>query len=109
MQQGQGSSFGVDPRPWDARVKVGPGQRPADELANRITGLRVSREKPEHMHCNFSGTNSSNSVHLQGTPLKEADHFNYLGSVMVTFDSQSCNDGSIDADVTHRVNTGWRK
>lgn len=39
-------------------------------------------------------------MHLQNTALKTVESFKYLGSVLE-------NDGTIDADVTHRKNTGW--
>lgn len=65
-------------------------------------GLRVSREKTEYMHCNFSNTNENASILLQNHQLKKVIHFKYLGSII-------CNDGSIDMDVTHRINTGWMK
>ncbi|CAH2098202.1 unnamed protein product [Euphydryas editha] len=39
---------------------------------------------------------------MQNSQLKEVDHFKYLGSII-------SKDGSIDADVTHRINTGWMR
>ncbi|XP_063388472.1 uncharacterized protein LOC134674029 [Cydia fagiglandana] len=65
-------------------------------------GLRVSKEKTEYMHCNFSNTNNSASIFLQNHVLKKVSHFKYLGSII-------CDDGSIDMDVNHRINTGWMK
>lgn len=70
--------------------------------ALETSGLRISREKTEYMHCNFIGVNSKHTICLQNTQLKELDHFKYLGSVI-------SKDGSIDTDVTHRINTGWMK
>lgn len=70
--------------------------------ALETSGLRISREKTEYMHCNFSGVNSGHTTCLQNTQLKEVDHFKYLGSVI-------SKDGSIDTDVTHRINAGWKK
>ncbi|XP_063835572.1 polypeptide N-acetylgalactosaminyltransferase 1-like [Ostrinia nubilalis] len=70
--------------------------------ALETSGLRISREKTEYMHCNFSGVNSKHTICLQNTQLKEVDHFKYLGSII-------SKDGSIDTDVTHRINTGWMK
>ncbi|XP_039281635.1 uncharacterized protein LOC120350816 [Nilaparvata lugens] len=63
-------------------------------------GLRISREKTVYMHCGFSG-NVSRAPHLQGTPLEVVQQCKYLGSII--------NDGSIDADISSRISTGWMK
>ncbi|XP_063362869.1 uncharacterized protein LOC134651698 [Cydia amplana] len=71
-------------------------------VALESAGLRISRHKTEYMHCNFSGSQNLHAIPLDGTPLNQVNSFKYLGSVI------SC-DGSIDADVSHRINTGWMK
>ncbi|XP_045446936.1 uncharacterized protein LOC123655143 [Melitaea cinxia] len=83
--------------------------------ALETSGLQISREKIEYMHCNCSGNactrssaaigcviNSKHIICLQNTLLKEVNHFKYLASII-------SKEGSIDTDVTHRINTGWMK
>ncbi|XP_061704210.1 uncharacterized protein LOC133515655 [Cydia pomonella] len=42
------------------------------------------------------------TIKLQHTPLKKINSFKYFGSVISS-------DRSIDADIIHRINTGWMK
>jgi exonuclease III len=65
-------------------------------------GLRISRSKTEYMSCNFSGTTQPASIHLEGAPIKQVDHFTYLGSVFTK-------DGKLENDVEHRIKVGWLK
>jgi len=66
-------------------------------------GLRISRSKTEYLHCPYSDpTSPSPDIYLDGYLLKTCDHFKYLGSVVHK-------DGSCDADLNHRVSTGWMK
>ncbi|XP_061711695.1 uncharacterized protein LOC133520990 [Cydia pomonella] len=41
-------------------------------------------------------------MYLQGSVVKTVESFKYLGSII-------SNDGTIDADIIHRKNTGWQK
>ena len=40
-------------------------------------------------------------IQLQGEPLKRVERFTYLGSTLAE-------DGELDAEVTHRVQSGWK-
>ncbi|XP_074373850.1 uncharacterized protein LOC141714217 [Apium graveolens] len=66
-------------------------------------GLRVNRSK-EYLWCNFS--NQPNDVGVDvlmaDQVLLPKDNFRYLGSVLHK-------EGGIDADVTHRIKSGWLK
>ncbi|XP_063708920.1 uncharacterized protein LOC134837472 [Culicoides brevitarsis] len=66
-------------------------------------GLKISRQKTEYMPCPFSDPDSGTpDIFLDGCLLKKIDHFKYLGSMVE-------NDGSCDADLNHRISTGWMK
>ncbi|XP_050679440.1 uncharacterized protein LOC126975554 [Leptidea sinapis] len=64
-------------------------------------GLRVSRQKTVYMHCSFSNS-THGTIQLQNTPLKRVEFFKYLGSILTS-------DGTIELDVSNRINTGWMK
>ncbi|XP_039297118.1 uncharacterized protein LOC120354279 [Nilaparvata lugens] len=69
-------------------------------------GLRVSCTKTEYMHCNFSGIGISNismaQPQLDGTPLKQVDHFKYLVSTL------ACT-ASVDRNIKDRITAAWLK
>lgn len=66
-------------------------------------GLRISRSKTEYLHCPFSDTDAPTpDLYLDGHMLQTCDRFKYLGSVMQK-------EGTCDADLNHRVSTGWMK
>ncbi|XP_048488766.1 uncharacterized protein LOC125491268 [Plutella xylostella] len=65
-------------------------------------GLRLSRTKTEYMFCQFGGPTSAASISLGTSPLAVGEDFRYLGSLLQS-------DGSIDRDVTRRMNAGWMK
>ena len=55
------------------------------------------------MHCTFSGARASGeSIQLDRVELPKVNHFRYLGSIIQQ-------DGNIDEDVTHRIQSGWLK
>ena len=61
-------------------------------------GLKISRRKTEYLGCN---EHQDAEIQLQGEPLKRVKAFTYLGSTLAE-------DGELDADVTHRVQSGWK-
>nr|XP_034838060.1 uncharacterized protein LOC117994277 [Maniola hyperantus] len=66
-------------------------------------GLRISRTKTEYMFCNFNPNALLDpGITLGSTALPRAKTFKYLGSVL-------SEDGSIEADVTQRMTSGWMK
>lgn len=68
-------------------------------------GLRISRTKTEYMVLNFSADKSSTThteLKLDGEILPRVNKFKYLGSVIAE-------DGTITADITHRITSGWNK
>ncbi|XP_045495975.1 uncharacterized protein LOC123694555 [Colias croceus] len=70
--------------------------------ALETAGLKINRQKTEYMQCRHGSNNQDRSINIQNHPLNTVDHFKYLGSVI-------SNNGTIDADVTNRINTGWMK
>uniref|UniRef100_A0A1B0CQP9 Putative rna-directed dna polymerase from mobile element jockey-like diaphorina citri n=1 Tax=Lutzomyia longipalpis TaxID=7200 RepID=A0A1B0CQP9_LUTLO len=72
-----------------------------DELESG--GLRISRTKTEYMYVNLAeNTDDGGSLVLGDQVLPRVDKFKYLGSVLA-------NDASVDADLGHRISTGWMK
>ena len=66
-------------------------------------GFRLSRTKIEYMRCDFGGVVQEEAdVSLEGQVVSKKDTFRYLRSMLQR-------DGYIDADVSHRIKTGWIK
>ena len=61
-------------------------------------GLKISRNKTEYLGCN---EHQDAYIHLQGETVKRVMTFTYLGSTLAE-------DGELDAEVTHRVQSGWK-
>ena len=61
-------------------------------------GLKISRKKTEYLGCN---DHQYADILLQGETLKRVKTFTYLGSRLEE-------DGELDAEVTHRVQSGWK-
>ena len=61
-------------------------------------GLKISRKKTEYLGCN---EHQYAEIHLQGETVKRMKTFTYLGSTLAE-------DGELDAEVTHRVQSGWK-
>lgn len=61
-------------------------------------GLKISRKKTEYLRCN---ENNDLEIRLQGETVKRVKTFKYLGSTLA-------DDGELDAEVTHRVQSGWK-
>ena len=61
-------------------------------------GLKISRKKTEYFGCN---AHQDAEIHLQGEAVKRVKTFTYLGSTLAE-------DGELDAEVTHRVQSGWK-
>ena len=59
-------------------------------------GLKFSRRKTEYLGCN---EHQDAEIHLQGETVKRVKTFTYQGSTLAE-------DGELDADVTHRVQSG---
>ena len=62
-------------------------------------GLKISRKKTEYLGCN---EHQNAYIHLQGETVKRVKTFTYLGSTLVV------EDGELDAEFTHRVQSGWK-
>ena len=60
-------------------------------------GLNISSRKTEYVGCN---EHQYAEIHLQGETVKRLKTFTYLGSTLAK-------DGELDAEVTHRVQSGW--
>ena len=63
--------------------------------ATEERGLKISRKKT---WCN---EHQDAEIHLQGETVKRVNTFTYLGSTLAE-------DGELDAEVTHRVQSGWK-
>ena len=61
-------------------------------------GLKISRRKTEYLGCN---EHQYVEIRLQGETVKRVKTFTYLGSTLAE-------DGELDAEVTHRVQSGWK-
>ena len=61
-------------------------------------GLKISRRKSEYLGCN---EHQDAEIQLQGETVKRVNTFTYLGSTLAE-------DGELDAEVTHRVQSGWK-
>ena len=75
-------------------------ERKLDELrrATEERGLKISRRKTEYLGCN---EHHNAEIQLQGETVKRVKTFTYLGSTLAE-------DGELDAEVTHRVQNGWK-
>ena len=61
-------------------------------------GLNICRMMTEYLGCN---AHQDAEIQLQGEPLKRVKTFTYLGSTLAE-------DGELDAEVTLRVQSGWK-
>ena len=61
-------------------------------------GLKISRRKTEYLGCN---EHQDEEIHLQGETVKRVKTFTYMGSTVA-------GDGELDAEVTNRVQNGWK-
>ena len=61
-------------------------------------GLKISRKKTEYL--SFMDERNGD-VRMQKNVLKRVETFKYLGSTMA-------NNGELDAEITHRVQAGWK-
>ena len=66
--------------------------------ATEEPGLKISRRKTEYLGCN---EHQDAEIQLQGETLKRVKTFTYLGSTLAEY-------GELDAEVTHRVQSGWK-
>ena len=62
-------------------------------------GLKIIGNKTEYLWCN---EHQDAEIHLQGETVKRVKTFTYVGSTLVE-------DGELDAEVTHRVQSGWKR
>ena len=60
--------------------------------------MKNSRRKAEYLGCN---EHQDAEIQLQGETVKRVKTFTYLGSTLVE-------DGELDAEVTHRVQSRWK-
>ena len=74
-------------------------ERKLDEWRSAMEeqGLKISRKKTEYLGCN---EHQDTEIHLNGETAKRVNTFIYLGSTLVE-------DGELDAEVTHIVQSGW--
>ena len=67
-------------------------------IAMEERGLTISRRKTEYLGCN---EHQDAEIQLQGETVKRVKTLTYLGSTLAE-------DGELDAEVTHRVQSGWK-
>ena len=63
-----------------------------------MRGLKICRSKTEYLGCN---EHQYADIQLQGETVTRVKTFIYLGSTLAE-------DGELDAEVTHRVQSGWK-
>ena len=61
-------------------------------------GLQISRKKTDYLGCN---EHQYAEIHLQGEIVKRVKTSTYMGSTLAE-------DGELNAEVTHRVQSGWK-
>ena len=61
-------------------------------------GLRISRKKTEYLRFN---EDQDSEIYMEGVRLNRLENFKYLGSKVAS-------NGNMDAEITHRVQAGWR-
>ena len=61
-------------------------------------GLKVSRRETEYLVCN---EHQDADIQLQGETVNRVKTFTYPGSTLAQ-------NGELDAEVTHRVQSGWK-
>ena len=61
--------------------------------------LKISRRTTEYVGCNEH--QDAAEIHLQEETVKRVKTFTYLGSILAE-------DGELDAEVTQRVQSGWK-
>jgi hypothetical protein len=100
--------------PWcmlfaDDMVIIGETVEEVQETLERVTealesnGLKVNREKTEHLEGRWRGAISSEGrVRIQGAELNKVAQYKYLGSMVQE-------DGEIEREVTGRIQAGWAK
>src|SRR4029079_13530713 len=66
-------------------------------------GLKINREKTEHMESKWKGEEDSGGrITIDGSLLKKVGEYKYLGSVLQA-------SGEIDMEVTSKIQAGWLK
>ena len=60
--------------------------------------LKISRKNTEYLECN---AHQDAEIQLQGETVNRVNTFTYLGPTLAE-------DGELDAEVTHRVQSGWK-
>ena len=60
--------------------------------------MKIIRKKTEYLGCN---EHQDAEIHLQGETVKRVKTFTYMGSMLAE-------DGELDAEVTHIVQSGWK-
>ena len=61
-------------------------------------GLRISKKKTKYLRLN---EDQDSEICMEGVRLNRVKNFKYLGSKVAS-------DGNMDAEITHRVQAGWR-
>ena len=69
-----------------------------EEQSMEGRGLKIIRRKTEYLGCN---EHQDAEIHLQGETVNRVKTFTYLGSTLAE-------DVEVDAEVTHRVQSGWK-
>ena len=93
----------------DDMVILGETREEVNEMLEKIRealeskGLKVNKEKTEHMESRWRGESSNGGrMCSQRVELKKVSEYKYLGSVMQE-------DGEIDREVSSRIQAGWAK
>ena len=65
-------------------------------------GLKIDRKKTVYLRFNVDGNlDGSSDINLQGQNWERVNTFKYLGATLAE-------NGDLDAEMTHRIQTGWQ-
>lgn len=104
----------VKEAPWcmlfaDDMGLIGDNAEEVQEMLEKVRealesrGLKINREKTEHMESKWKGEeDSGDRIRIQGTLLKKVEMYKYLGSVVQA-------SGEVEMEVTSKIQAGWLK
>ena len=64
------------------------------------TGLKINRKKTVYMRFNVN-LDGNSDINIQGENLERVNTFKYLGATFAR-------NGHLDAEMTHRIQSGWK-
>ena len=85
------------------RIKVVENKLEESRRAMEDKGLKIKTKKTVYLRFNVDGNFDGNSdINIQGDDLERVNTFKYLGATLADH-------GDFDAEITHRIQPGWKK